>query len=321
MQDLFYLSRSFHHDQTFNMAGMIRLKVQQKADLALVLVAAFWGSTSLLTKIGLEDMEGFNLIALRFIIAFILMAPLFWKRLKAISLTVAKHAALLGAILFLNYVLFTFGVKHTSISNAGFLTCLAGVMVPVIGVLFLKMKPDLKTVFCILLVFTGVYLLTFNGELQFNRGDFLSVLCSLSFAIHIITTGHFSRLTDDPILLALLQLGFVALYASFFSFIFEKPQLPQTARSWMVVLALSIFSTALGLILQTAAQRYTTPTHAGLILTLEPVFAALFAFFFAREILVPKAYLGALIMLIGIVLVEIDFKGSRRTVKQQHPSS
>ncbi|NLA27073.1 MAG: DMT family transporter, partial [Firmicutes bacterium] len=169
------------------------MKVQQKADLALVLVAAFWGSTSFLTKMGLEDIEGFNLIALRFIIAFFLMAPLFWKRLKAANLIVVKHAAGLGAILFLNYILFTFGVKHTSVSNAGFLTCLAGVMVPVIGFFYLKQKPDIKTVFCVLLVFIGAYLLTFNGEIQFNLGDFLCILCSLAFALHIVTTGQLTR--------------------------------------------------------------------------------------------------------------------------------
>lgn len=285
------------------------MKIQLKADLALVLVAAFWGSTSFLTKMGLEGMAEYNLIALRFIIAFLLVAAVFWKRLKKTSLTDIKFAAGLAAILFFTYVFFTFGVRYTSISNAGFLTCLTGVLVPLIGFIFLKQKPDLKTAVCVILVFAGVYLLTFNGYLRFNWGDFLCILCSLAFAFHIIATGYCTRIARDSVLLALLQLGFVALYALLFSLFFEKPQLPQTARSWLVVLALSIFATGLGLILQTTAQKYTTPTHAGLILTLEPVFAAAFAYFLAGEVLTPKAYLGALIMLAGIILVEIDFKG------------
>ena len=284
------------------------MKIQLKADLALVLVAAFWGSTSFLTKMGLEGMAEYNLIALRFIIAFVLVAAAFWKKLKNTTLRDVKFAAGLAAILFFTYVFFTFGVRYTSISNAGFLTCLTGVLVPLIGFIFLKQKPDLKTFFCVILVFVGVYFLTFNGYLSFNRGDFFCILCSLAFALHIIATGYCTRIAPDSVLLGLLQLGFVALYALLFSFIFEQPRLPETARSWLVVLALSIFSTALGLILQTAAQRYTSPTHAGLILTLEPVFAAAFAYFLAREILAPKAYLGALIMLIGIILVEIDLK-------------
>ncbi len=286
----------------------MQMKIQLKADLALVLVAAFWGSTSFLTKMGLEGMAEYNLIALRFIIAFVLVSAAFWKRLKHATLRDVKFAAGLAAILFFTYVFFTFGVRYTSISNAGFLTCLTGVLVPLIGFVFLKQKPDLKTIFCVILVFVGVYLLTFNGYLSFNRGDFFCILCSLAFALHIIATGYCTRIAQDSVLLGLLQLGFVALYALLFSYVFEKPQLPQTAQSWLVVLALSIFSTALGLILQTTAQRYTTPTHAGLILTLEPVFAAAFAYFLAREILAPKAYLGALIMLIGIILVEIDPK-------------
>ncbi len=291
------------------------MKTQLKADLALVLVAAFWGSTSFLTKMGLEGMAEYNLIALRFIIAFLLVAAVFWKRLKNTSLTDVKFAAGLAAILFFTYGFFTFGVRFTSISNAGFLTCLTGVIVPLIGFIFLRQRPDLKTIFCVFLVLVGVYLLTFNGRLIFNWGDFLCLLCSIAFALHIIATGHCTRIARDSVLLSFLQLGFVALYASLFSLIFEKPQLPQTARSWLVVLALSIFSTALGLILQTTAQRYTTPTHAGLILTLEPLFAAAFAYFLAKEVLAPRAYLGALLMLVGIVLVEVDFK-SRPAVRR-----
>lgn len=287
------------------------MKIKLKADLALVLVATFWGSSCLLTKMGLEGMAEFNLIALRFVVAFLLMAALFWKRLKNTDANTVKYAAGLAALLFVTFVLFTFGIRDTSVSNAGFLTCLSGVFIPMIGFLFLKQKLDLKLALCIALVFVGIYLLTFNGELSLNRGDLLCVLCSLTFAIHIMATGYFTRITDS-ILLGLLQLGFVALYALLFSYIFEAPQLPQTARSYLIVLALSIFSTAFSYILQTVALRYTTPTHAGLILSLEPAFAAGFAYLFAGEVLTLKAYFGALLMLIGIILVEVDFKSSRR---------
>ena len=288
------------------------MKIQLKADLALVLVAAFWGSSCLLTKMALEGMAEFNLIALRFIIAFFLMAAVFWKRLKNTGLTTVKYAAGLATILFVTFVLFTFGVRYTSASNAGFLTCLSGVFIPLIGFIFLKQKSDLKTALCIVLVFAGVYLLTFNGVLQLNRGDLLCILCSLQFRCIIMATGYYAGYADDSILLGLLQLGFVALYALLFSFIFEKPQLPQTARSYLIVLALSIFSTAFSYILQTAALKYTTPTHAGLILSLEPAFAAAFAYFLAGEVLTFKVYLGALLMLIGVILIEVDFKSMGR---------
>ncbi len=199
-------------------------------------------------------------------------------------------------------------MKSTSVSNAGFLACLSGVLVPIIGFLFLKQKLDLKTGLSVLLVFVGIYLLTFNGALGLNRGDLLCILCSLTFAVHIIATGHFTRLVSDSISLAVLQLGFVALYALLFTCIFEKPQLPQTAHSCLILLALSIFSTAFSYILQTYALRYTSPTRAGLIFSLEPVFAAALAYFLLHELLTPKAYMGALLMLAGIVLVETEFK-------------
>lgn len=312
LQDQARLYRKVKCDCIKIMAVRIRMKHQQKADLALVLVAAFWGSSTLLTKMGLEGMAGFNLIALRFVIAFFLAAPLFWKRLKNAGLITVKYAAWLAAILFVTFVFFTFGISATSVSNAGFLSCLSGIFVPIIGFLFLKQRPDLKTVLCIILVFVGVYLLTFSGRLQLNLGDLLCILCSLSFALHIIATGHCTRRISDSFLLGFLQLGFVALYALVFSFAFEKPCLPQTAGSYLIVLALSIFATAFSYILQTAALKYTTATRAGLILSLEPVFAAVCACVWGGEVLTLGAYLGALIMLAGIVLVEIDFKSKAR---------
>jgi drug/metabolite transporter (DMT)-like permease len=295
--------------------GMNVMKIQLKADLALVFVAAFWGLSCPLTKMGLESIEGFYLVAIRFTIAFFVMAPFFWRRLKNIDLAVVKHAAVLAAILFATYVFFTFGISRTSASNAGFLTCISGVFVPLIGFVFLKQKPDLKTILCIVLVLIGIYLLTFSGDLQLNWGDLFCILCSIAFAFHIIATGYYVRLSRDSLLLGLMQLGFVALYAFPFTFIFERPQMPQTAQAWSIVLALSLFSTAFGFILQTAALGYTTPTHAGLVLSLEPLFAAAAAYFLFGELLVPRAYLGALIMLAGIILVEVELKG-RRPLKE-----
>ncbi len=112
----------------------------------------------------------------------------------------------------------------------------------------------------------------------------------------------------DAITLGVLQLGFTGAWGLLFSLFFEKPQLPNTTESWGAILALSILCSAVGFIGQTAAQKHTTPTHTGLIFSLEPVFAAFFAFIFVDEVLPEKGYLGAILVLIGVLTAKIDFK-------------
>lgn len=146
-----------------------------------------------------------------------------------------------------------------------------------------------------------------NEQLQFNKGDLLCILCSLTFATHIIVTGILTRGVDS-ISLGVLQLGFVGIYSMVLSFIFETPRLPASNQSWFIVFTLSIFCTAIAFIVQTVAQKYTTSTHTGLIFSLEPAFGAIFAFIFAGEILSIRGYIGAIILIISILLVELDFK-------------
>jgi len=284
---------------------------QVKADLSLVVVALFWGSSVLLTKIGLRGIPEFTLIALRFVIAFALTSLIFWKKWKEINFQVVQYAMILGGLLFLVFIFMTYGVKDTTVSHAGFLTCLAGVFIPIITFGITRKRPETKVIVSVCLAFIGVALLCLKGSLGINRGDWLCILCSLAFAVQIMVTGNFTRKVD-PITLSVLQLGFVGLFSTAASFIFETPKLPETLPAWLPVLALSLFCTAAAYVIQNVAQKYTTPTHTGLILSLEPVFAAFSAFFFAGEVLSVKGYIGAVLLVSGIFLVEIDFKSRRR---------
>lgn len=281
------------------------MKTQLKADLSLVTVTMFWGASCLLTKVGLDGIQAFNLISLRFLIAFALSGLVFRKRLQKVNLVILKHSALLGSILFIVLVFMTFGVKNTSVSNAGFLTCLAGVFIPILSFIILRQKQNPKVMASVALAFVGVYLLTINGALMLNIGDLLCILCSLIFAIHIMITDRLTK-ADDSISLGVLQLGFVGIHSLIFSFLLETPTLPSSQESWLIVLGLSIFCSAFGFITQTIAQRHTTAAHTGLIFCLEPAFAAIFALIFLKEILTLRGYIGEILLFLSIILVEID---------------
>lgn len=278
--------------------------IQLKADLALIMVVVFWGTSNLLTKVGLGDLNEFNLIALRFVIAFSLTALIFRKRLRFSNLKTLQRAGLLSIILFFVFIFATFGVRLTTVSNAGFLTCLAGIFVPMINFVVFRKKPDRMTQISIVMALLGIWLLIAGTSITFNLGDILCTLCSVAFAIHILVTEKLTR-DVDSVALGVFQLGFVALYAVIFTFLLETPTLPVSTANWLVVLGLSVFSTAIAFVTQAVAQKYTTATHTGLIFTFEPLFSVLVAYLFLGEVLSPRGYAGAALMLASLMLVEV----------------
>lgn len=276
-----------------------------RADLMMVLITMFWGASSILTKIGLGSLQEFNLIALRFGIGFALAGLVFFPRIRRIDRKTLGYSAILGTILFIVLIFMTFGVRYTTASNAGFLTCLSGMVVPVIALLVFGQKVQRKVMVSIAIAFLGVYLLAVKDTIHMNIGDLLCLLCSVAFAVHIIVTDNLTKKVDS-VALGILQLGFVGAYSLIFSLILEVPRLPESQTAWLVVLGLSIFCTALGFIMQTVAQQFTSPAHTGLIFTLEPAFAAVFAFIALGEMLTARGYVGALLLFGSIVLVELD---------------
>lgn len=280
---------------------------QLKADIMMLIVTMIWGSSYLFMKMGLDSFQGFNLIALRFGIAFILAGAVFYKRLIHIDVKTIFYGFLLGSILFLIMSVVTIGLKFTSISNAGFLFSLSVVFVPLLLAILFRKKPEIKVVFGVVASITGIALLTLNNELTINSGDFLIILGAVFYAIFIILTDKLTK-NVDSITLGILQLGFAGAWGLLFSLFFEKPHLPNTTESWVAILALSILCSAIGFIGQAYAQKYTTPTHTGLIFSLEPVFASLFAFIFVNETLPAKGYLGAILILVGVLTAKINFK-------------
>lgn len=275
-----------------------------KAELMLLVVTLFWGSSYLFMKMGLGTLGEFNLIALRFGLAFILAAVLFHKRLRSIDLRTLKYGALLGFLLLGVFTCITFGLKTTSTSNAGFLVALTVVFVPLIEVLVFKKRVAPPQIFGAVLAISGIGLLTLNASLQIQPGDLLCILSAVFYAVQILVTGKAVK-SCDTLNIGILQLGFAGGFALVLSAIFETPVLPSTMPGWIAILALGIFCSACGFILQPIAQKYTTPTRTGLIFSLEPVFAAFFGYWFASEQLSMQGYAGAALVLLGIIASEL----------------
>ena len=200
-------------------------------------------------------------------------------------------------------------MKYTSLSNAGFLCALTVVITPVLGFFFKGQRAEKKLIVSVLFAVVGIAFLTLNESLRPALGDILCILCAVSYAVHLLVTE--SAVKKDGInvfQLGVYQLGFCGIYQLFLSVLFENPGLPSSGKVWISILVLAIFCTGFSFVAQTIAQQYTSASHVGVIFSLEPVFAALVAFFVAGEILSPRAYFGAALLLVSLFVMELDIK-------------
>ncbi|WP_189018424.1 DMT family transporter [Paenibacillus marchantiophytorum] len=237
---------------------------RQKAEWLMIAVTLCWGSSYLFMQYGLNAIDEFNLIALRFGFAFLVTAGLFFKHLRRTNLSTIKYGAYLGFLLFCIFTCITFGLKTTTTSNAGFLVSLTVIFVPFIYVLVCKRKPHPSLIVGVSLAFIGMGLLTLNSQLRIYPGDFLCILSALFYAVYIILTRTAAKKVDS-LNLGIWQLGFAGALGLLFSFIFETPSLPATLNGWISILVLSLVCSAFGFVVQPLVRRLSFSVSSYLI--------------------------------------------------------
>lgn len=282
----------------------------RRAELLMASVSLAWGSSYLLMKIGLDGIGPYNLIALRFGIAFFAMSLIFLPRYRQLSAATLAKGAFTGIILFLIFYGMVNGVNHTTASTAGFLTSTTVVMVPVLECLLKRTLPSKTIVISILLSVAGLFLLTAKDGIVFDTGAAYCLTGAFFYAVYIIVFARLAK-GNDTLLISIIQLGVASLTGAVFMFLSETPSLPATPTQWGAILGLGLICSAYGFVVQPIAQRYTTPEKIGLIFSLEPVFSALLSWLFLHEILGFKGYTGAILIFAAVIFTELSRKTAR----------
>ncbi|SET29458.1 EamA-like transporter family protein [Natronincola peptidivorans] len=289
---------------------------QLKADLALLGVTIIWGSSFILSKNSLDHLATYNFLAIRFIISALLSSIIFYKNIISIKKDTLKYGFLIGIILFTGYAFQTVGLNYTTASKSGFITGFAVVIVPVLSALLLKLKPERASVIGVVLALIGLGFLTLDTTLSLNIGDFYTFIGALMFALHIITVGKYT-VKVDSIALAIIQIATVGILSLLFTFTIESPIIPTGAEVWTAILILAVLATSVAFIVQNAMQKFTSPTHTALIYSGEPVFAAMFAYILAGEVLTKSGIFGGVLVLMGMIIAELDWKAIFLKQKQK----
>lgn len=282
----------------------------RRAELLMASVSLAWGSSYLLMKIGLDGIGPYNLIALRFGIAFFAMSLIFLPRYRQLSAATLAKGVFTGIILFLIFYGMVNGVNHTTASTAGFLTSTTVVMVPVLECLLKRTLPSKTIVISILLSVAGLFLLTAKDGIVFDTGAAYCLTGAFFYAVYIIVFARLAK-GNDTLLISIIQLGVASLTGTVFMFLSETPSLPATPTQWGAILGLGLICSAYGFVVQPIAQRYTTPEKIGLIFSLEPVFSALLSWLFLHEILGFKGYTGAILIFAAVIFTELSRKTAR----------
>ena len=276
-----------------------------RAEAALVLAALLYGITFPLVKDALDDITPFAYLVGRFAIATLLVAPSVVYALRPPSPPVDRRlllrvGAIAGLLLFGGYAAQTVGLQYTSPSTSAFVTGLYVLMTPLIEAVVRRRFPSAPVSFGVVIATVGLYLLT-GASLDLGRGEWLTLVCALLFACHIVYLGaNVRRVPPAPF--TGMQLAVVAVLC-----------VPPTAVDGVgTVTTLALFAvaftglacSAIALPLQVWGQRRIPPSRAALILLAEPVFAGI-ASWIAGERLDATQLLGAVVILAGIVVSEV----------------
>jgi drug/metabolite transporter (DMT)-like permease len=292
-----------------------------RADIILLLITIVWGASFPLMKMMLTYVPAYAYLSMRFLLAAAVLALLFHKSFSRFNKRALLYGSIIGAFMFGGMAFQVVGLYTTSASNSGFITGLNVVMVPIFAAVLLKKRPDRASFIGITVAFAGLFFLSGGLNFNFNQGDFLTFLCAICWAFQIIFIDKFTQ-TEDAALLAIIQLAVIGIASSF---LWVAADVGKPVEFNGISVGILLFTAVLGSALafggQTIAQKDTTPTHTALILTAEPVFAAMFAMIIPNaqgvtEMPTLSKAIGCLMILSGMVISELKMgKGKEKDIE------
>ena len=257
-------------------------KTSLRSNLLLFLTAVIWGVAFVAQSAGMEYVGPFTFNAVRSVIGGIVLIPCIFilnrgkqnrQRSRQGRRDLIRGGICCGIFLAAASSFQQFGIQHTSVGKAGFITALYILLVPLLGLLFGK-RVSRRVWIAVAIAVLGMYLLCVNEGFSIAFGDLLVMVCALLFAVHILVVDYFSPRADG-VQLSCIQFFTCGLICAVGMFLFEKPSFQQILTAWMPVLYAGVMSCGVAYTFQIIGQRDTDPTVASLILSLESVVSVL----------------------------------------------
>ncbi|WP_428033625.1 DMT family transporter [Amphritea sp.] len=292
-----------------------------RADLTLLLVAAIWGFAFVAQRLGMDHLGPFGFNGCRFLLGAVSLLPLLLLFRPKAGATepraMLRGSISAGVILFLGASLQQAGLLWTSAGNAGFITGLYIIIVPLLGLL-LGQITRLNTWLGGLLAVIGLYLLTVTtnsgANFTINSGDLLVLGSAFFWAAHVVVIGRLASQLDN-LRLAIIQFMICALLSFIVALIFEQDSLTLSniTLAWQPIAYAGLLSVGVAYTLQVVAQRDAPASHAAIIMSLEAVFAAIGGWWLLEEDFSHRAMIGCSLMLAGMILSQLNLFRRKQT--------
>lgn len=297
-----------------------------KGNLLLLLTSFVWGVSFIAQSKGVEAISPVTFNGVRSLLGGVVLLPVIWfldrgKRKKGIPVqklnkTLVVGGVICGLFLCLASTIQTSGMVYTSPGKAGFITALYMVIVPIIGI-FLGKRPRPIILISVLVAVCGLYLMCIDSALTINKGDIMILVCAFLFSGHILAIDYFSPKVDG-VKLACIQFFVCGLLDIIWMFVYEQPRLEPILDCWLSIGYSGIMSCGVAYTLQIVGQKYTDPTSASILMSLESVFATLstvvlvaLGWNLTGGALTSREIFGCVLMLGAIMLVQLPEKKAK----------
>lgn len=279
-----------------------------RADLLMLLTAMIWGAAFVAQRAGMEAIGPFLFTGLRFAMGALVLLPLFfWKPAGAkhepFNRSLLAGGIAMGLALTLGINLQQVGLLFTSVTNSGFITGLYVIMVPLLGLL-VGQRAGTGTWLGAGLAVLGMALLSLGADFRIASGDWLQLAGAVVWGVHVLLVGALAS-RHDPLRIAFLQFLTCALLSLLLAVLLEEIDVAAILRAGPAILYGGVIAVGIGFTLQVVAQKHAIASHAAIILSLEAVFAALAGALLLDESLPARGYLGAALMLAGMLVAQL----------------
>ncbi len=309
-------------------------------NLLLLLTAMIWGTAFVGQRVGMDSIEPLTFNAARMALAAVVVGALAFTlhlRRKASSQAVSgtaspvksdpvsrkteeqaaqwsitwKGGVCCGLFLTAGSVFQQMGLVYTTAGKAGFITAMYMLVVPILNSVLFKKKNSWLVWLAVFIGVAGMYLLCVNEDFSLTRGDILVCICALMFSGHILCCDYFVKLAN-PVELAAVQFTAAAAISAVAAFFMENPEWAGILAAALPILYCGLVSGGIGYTLQIVAQKYTDPTVASLLMSLESVFAVIAGTVLLGEQMSNRELLGCVVLFAATVLVQVPLPGRDR---------
>ena len=288
-------------------------------NVLLILTAMIWGTAFVFQRTGMDSIEPITFNAARMLLAAVAVGMV-----SAVPTASEKHklagfsreqadayrkdtvvgGICCGAFLAAASIFQQMGIVYTTAGKAGFITAMYMLLVPVIGFVFFRKRNSWIVWLSVLIGVFGMYLLCMTEGFRLTRGDTLVCICAVLFSCHILCCDHFVQL-GNPIRISAIQFASCTAISAVAAMILEQPSLDKVLSAAIPILYCGLISGGVGYTLQIIAQKYTDPTIASLLMSLESVFAVIAGAVLLGERMSVRELLGCIVMFAAIVLVQL----------------